>query len=100
LRAKDFSCSLGHKYIAILDQKKLTKNFQLYFFSSVFGHQTPRSGLDLDPELDSLKMLDPNPYKDPDSMNPDPQLCLEANKFSCFRNKLKIHCKLDWHTSI
>jgi hypothetical protein len=27
----------------------------------------------LDP--DSLEMLDPDPYPDPDSMNPDPQLC-------------------------
>jgi hypothetical protein len=29
----------------------------------------------LDPDLDSLEMLDPDPYPDPDSMNPDPQLC-------------------------
>ncbi len=42
--------------------------FQLYSFSSVFGHQNPGSGLDpdLDPYLDSLEMLDPDPY--PDSM--------------------------------
>ncbi len=46
------------------------KNF-LLFFSSVFGHQNPRSGLDLDPDPDSLKMLDPDPYPDP--MFPGPQ---------------------------
>ncbi len=40
------------------------------FFSSVFGHQNPGSGLD----PDSLEMLDKDPYPDPDSINPDPQL--------------------------
>jgi hypothetical protein len=31
----------------------------------------------LDPDTDSLKILDPDPYPDPDpdSMNPDPQHC-------------------------
>ncbi len=30
----------------------------------------------LDPDPDSLEMLDPDPYPDPVSMNPDPQLWL------------------------
>jgi hypothetical protein len=29
------------------------------------------------PYPDSLKMLDPDPFSDPDSMNPDPQRCRE-----------------------
>jgi hypothetical protein len=33
----------------------------------------------LDP--DSLEMLDPDPYRDPDSMNPDPT-CLQYNNFN------------------
>ncbi len=37
----------------------------VFVFSSIFGHQNPGSGLD----PDSLEMLDPNPYQDPDSMN-------------------------------
>jgi hypothetical protein len=44
----------------------------MYFLSSVFGHQNPGPGLD----PDSLQMLDLNPYPDPDSFNPDPQLWL------------------------
>jgi hypothetical protein len=28
----------------------------------------------LDPDPDSLEMLDPDPYSDPDSMDPDQQL--------------------------
>jgi hypothetical protein len=39
------------------------------FFFVIFGHQT------LDPYPDSLEMLDPDPYPDPDSINPDPQHC-------------------------
>jgi hypothetical protein len=35
--------------------------------------------LDLYPEPDSLEMLDLDPYRDPDSMNPDPT-CLQYNK--------------------
>jgi hypothetical protein len=35
------------------------KKFQLYFFP-IFGHQT------LNPYPDSLEMLDPDPYTDPD----------------------------------
>jgi hypothetical protein len=41
----------------------------------MFGHQNPGSELQSDP--DSLKMLDPDPYLDPDSMNPDPQQWLK-----------------------
>jgi hypothetical protein len=37
------------------------------FSFSIFGHKSPGSGLDPDP--DSFDMLDPFP----DSMNPDPQ---------------------------
>jgi hypothetical protein len=38
--------------------KKRKTNFQLYFFSSVFGRQNPGSGLDQDP--DSLEILNPD----------------------------------------
>jgi hypothetical protein len=64
LRAESFSCTwlLGRplwrsrdKLIAIFDQKKIFKNT-------------------LDPDPNSLEMLDPVPY--PDSMNPDLPLCL------------------------
>jgi hypothetical protein len=34
----------------------------------------PWTGLDPDPNSDTLEMLDPNPYPDPDSMNRDPEL--------------------------
>jgi hypothetical protein len=61
-RALGFFCSLP-----FLIKKGINK-FELYFFPSVFGHQNP--GARLDP--DSLEMLDP------DSMNPDPQLCCEV----------------------
>ncbi len=47
---------------AIFDQKKKKKN-SVVFFSFVFGHQNYGSGLD----PDSLAMLDPDPYPDPDS---------------------------------
>jgi hypothetical protein len=30
-----------------------------------------------DTDPDSLEMLDPDPYSDPDLMNPDPQLCID-----------------------
>ncbi len=52
--------------------KKDKNIFQLYSSSSVFGHQNPGSGLD--PDSDSFEKLD----TDPDSMNPDPQLCLQV----------------------
>jgi hypothetical protein len=46
LRVEGFSCSLGltlrrprDNKIAIFDQRKIYKKFQLYFFSSIFGHQ-------------------------------------------------------------
>jgi len=36
----------------------------------------------LDPDQESLEMLDPDPCQDSDSMHPDPQLCkLKINKF-------------------
>jgi hypothetical protein len=47
--------------IAIYDQKNIYKNFQVYFFLTFFVSKT------LDPDPDSLEMLDP------DSMNSDPQ---------------------------
>jgi hypothetical protein len=61
-----------HKKIAIFEIKK---NCSSVFFSSVFGYQYLGSRLD----PDSLEMLDPDPYPDPDSMNPDPELCLVEN---------------------
>jgi hypothetical protein len=53
----------------------LIKKIIHLLFPLVFGHHNPASGLYpdpyLDPNPDSLEMLDP----DPDSMYPDPQLC-------------------------
>jgi hypothetical protein len=54
LRAEGISC--------ILDGKKFFSC--IFFFNFLLG-----SGLD----LNSLEMLDPDPYPDPDSMNPNPQ---------------------------
>jgi hypothetical protein len=58
LRAEGFSCSLDVLYgglgitkIAIFDQKKIFKKFQLFF--SMFDY--------LHPDPDSLEMLDPDP---------------------------------------
>jgi hypothetical protein len=69
--------------MTIFDIKKISCNFS----SSIFGHQYPGSGLDPDPYRipDSLEMLDPDLYPDPDAINPDPQLCLKQTK-----NRLKI----------
>jgi hypothetical protein len=51
-----------------------------YIFSTIFCHQNLESGLDPDPaaysDPDSLEMLDPDPYVNLDSVNPDPQHCL------------------------
>ncbi len=48
LRAEGFSCILNVLYgslgIAIFDQKKKEKKFQVYFFSYIFCHQNPGSG--------------------------------------------------------
>jgi hypothetical protein len=64
LRAEGFSCSLdvfnggqGKSKKKILISKKDIKNFNCIFFCKYFGHQSPASGLDPDP--DSLEMLDP-----------------------------------------
>jgi hypothetical protein len=58
--------------IAILDTKKI---FCCIFFLQFLVIKNPGSGLDPDP--DSLEMLDPyldpDPYPYPDSMNADPQ---------------------------
>jgi hypothetical protein len=54
--------------VQIFDKKKIII-FAAVFFSSFFGHQS------LDPDRDSLEMLDPVS----DSMNPDPQHCLQEN---------------------
>jgi hypothetical protein len=73
LRAESFYCSLDVLYgglrkskLQFLIKKKYRK-FSAVFFSSVFGHQHPHTY--------SLKVLDPDPYTDPDSMNLDPQVC-------------------------
>ncbi len=77
LKDESFSCSLNVLYgglgiskLQFLIKKRYTK-LSAVFFSSIFGHQKPVSGLDPDlyPDRDSLEMLDP----DPNSMNPDPQ---------------------------
>jgi|688.fasta_scaffold458933_1 hypothetical protein len=57
----------------------------LYFFSSVFNHQNPGSGLDPNLNPDSLEMLDPDSYPHPDSIIPDPQLCFEENKLTLLK---------------
>jgi hypothetical protein len=49
---------LGHKLIAIFNRKRFKKVY-VVFFSSVFGHQNPGSGLD--PYPGSREMLDPDP---------------------------------------
>jgi hypothetical protein len=43
--------------------EKYLNKFSAIFFSYIFGHQNPGSGLDPDPypDRDSLEMLDPNP---------------------------------------
>ncbi len=51
------------------------KKFHLYCFLKFIVIKTP------DPDRDSLEMLGPDPYPDPDSMNPDPQHCLKARYF-------------------
>jgi hypothetical protein len=43
LRAEGFSCSLDISKLQFLIKTRF-KNFLLYFFSSVFGHQNPGSG--------------------------------------------------------
>ncbi len=65
LRAEGFSCVLNVLYgglgIASFDQKKKKKIFRCIFFLTFFVIKT------LDPDPDSLEMLDP------DSVNTDPQ---------------------------
>ncbi len=68
LRAKGFSCCLDLSKLQFLIKRDIYEKIQLYFLSSVFDHQKPGSGLDPNPDPDSLEMLDP------DSINPDPQL--------------------------
>jgi hypothetical protein len=76
----------------------------LYLFPSVFGHPTldPDWIPDWIPDSDSLYMLDPDPYPDPDSMNPDPQLCQKLQKLDDFRilvkngNYYKVAVGLPW----
>jgi hypothetical protein len=69
---------LRDKYITIFDLKKIKNFLQLYriLLSLIFGHV---SGLDPDP--DSLGILDSDPYPDPEKK--DPQHCLKPYKFSC-----------------
>ncbi len=66
LRAEGFFCNFDIGKLRFLIKKRLKKKIAAVFFSSVFGRQNPRSGLDPCPDRDSLDMLDPNP---------DPQLC-------------------------
>ncbi len=61
-------------YLTDIDGRLHALHIQQNFFSSVFGNQNP-----LDPDWirirKSPEMLDPDQY--PDSINPDPQLCLQ-----------------------
>jgi hypothetical protein len=70
--AEGFSCSLDISKLQFLIKKR---NF-CCIFATIFGHQNPGFGMDpnSDPYQDSLQMLDPDTYPDPDSMNPEPQL--------------------------
>jgi hypothetical protein len=38
--------------IAVFDPKKMYKNFSAVIFFSIFGHESPGSGLDPDPDPD------------------------------------------------
>jgi hypothetical protein len=71
-----FSCSLDVLYegleiskLQFLIKEKYLKNLLAVFFLQFLVIKT------LDPDPDSLEMLDPDPYQD--SMSPDPQLCFE-----------------------
>ncbi len=75
MRAKGFSCKLDISKLQILI-KKYKKIISCIFFLQLLFIKTLdpdwiRNGSGLDPDLDSLEMVDP----DPDSMNPDSQLC-------------------------
>jgi hypothetical protein len=79
LRAEGFSCGLdvlngwqGISKLQFLMKKLYLKNFQQYFFNFCSSKPWIRIRF-LICISDSLKMLDPDPYPDPDSMNPDPQ---------------------------
>jgi hypothetical protein len=78
-------------------KKKNLIFFAAVFFSSIFGHFRPGSGLDSDPYWIrnrigiQHKMLD----TDPDEMNADPQPCLKQNAANlseegCKENKDKL----------
>ncbi len=60
------------------------KKFFCCKFSSIFAHQNPGSGLDLDSDGIQPKMLDPDP--DPYKMNTDPKHCH------------KVHISLEYHS--
>jgi hypothetical protein len=64
--------ALRSKLKLLITKRFIKKLFSCVFFSYIFDHQNPGSGLDSDP--DSLEMLDPDSYPYPDSRKPDPQL--------------------------
>ncbi len=73
LRAEGFSCSLDVFYEGLgISKLQFLKKKSNNKFSAVFFQFLVIKTLDLDPDLDSLEMLGP----DPDSMNPDSQHCL------------------------
>jgi hypothetical protein len=49
--------------------RKIFKNFSYIFFFNFWS-----SIKTMDPDPDSIEMLDPDPYPEPDSRNPDPKL--------------------------
>jgi hypothetical protein len=73
LRAQGFKCSLDVLYrgLCVSEFKSLIKNiykkFSAVYFYQFFVMKSP------DPDWYSATMLDP----DPESMNPDPQHCLQ-----------------------
>jgi hypothetical protein len=82
LIAEGFFCSLGVFYgglriskLQFLIKKRYKKLFSCIFFLLFLVIKTQ----DPYPDMDSLEMVDPDPCPDPDSINPDPQLCLIVN---------------------
>jgi hypothetical protein len=63
LRAEGFSCRLNISKLLFLIKKRYKKISAVCF--PVFGHQDPGFGLDLNPDPDSLEMLVPDSYPDP-----------------------------------
>jgi hypothetical protein len=82
-RAEGFSRSLHISNF--FDQKKIKQIFCCIFFCFSLWSSKPwiRIGFE-----NSLEMLDPDPYSDPNSLNPDPQLWSQPLALSIIRYHL------------